>query len=177
MIKGYLTAALMAVTVGGIGLGTRVSHGTDHANSRPTQSTASSSRLVPASLQGHMHYARNAHDQTYGSDSPPGTESGTSGQAKPAMPVHEPDLVLVVDTQGHEGYVYASQMNGPAPANPAEAAAMGSPKPRTIPVYTSNGTTVIGTFIVGGGARRLFIKSQRKDTRPTILGTGCRYRR
>jgi hypothetical protein len=68
----------------------------------------------------------------------------------------EPDLQLVVATNGRTGYAYTRDLNnagGPPPTDPAEAAqrngavAVGVP----IPVYQSDGDTVVGQFIVGGG--------------------------
>lgn len=68
----------------------------------------------------------------------------------------EPDLQLVLATNGRTGYAYTRDLNnagGPPPTDPAEAAerngalAAGVP----VPVYESDGETAIGEFIVGGG--------------------------
>lgn len=67
----------------------------------------------------------------------------------------EPDLQLVVATNGRTGYAYTRDMSnaeGPPPTDPAEAAArngalaVGVP----VPVYESDGETMIGEFFVGG---------------------------
>ncbi|WP_460627483.1 hypothetical protein [Intrasporangium mesophilum] len=68
----------------------------------------------------------------------------------------EPDLQLVVATNGRDGYVYTRDLNtagGPPPADPAEAAERSRAMSAGIPitVYQSDGETVIGEFVVGGG--------------------------
>jgi hypothetical protein len=74
----------------------------------------------------------NANGQTYGVQNANGT----------------PDLVAAEATNGCMGYVYASQMTRPPPASPAEALAeqAANTKGVFIPVYESDGTTVIGRF-------------------------------
>lgn len=68
----------------------------------------------------------------------------------------EPDLQLVFATNGRTGYAYTRDLNnagGPPPTDPTEAAkrnsalSVGVP----VPVYESDGETVVGQFIVGGG--------------------------
>lgn len=70
----------------------------------------------------------------------------------------EPDLQAVVADNGRTGYAYTRDLNnagGPAPTNPAEA------EERTralaagvrVPVYESDGETMIGQFTVGGDQR------------------------
>lgn len=60
-----------------------------------------------------------------------------------------PDLVAAMATNGEEGYVFATELTGPQPANPSEAATF-QPTARTIPVYESDGVTQIGVFTVSG---------------------------
>ena len=74
----------------------------------------------------------NASGQTYGS-----TANGAS-----------PDLVAVVATNGKQGYVYATGIAAPQPANPSQALAwQQSPQPaKVVPVYESDGKTQIGEF-------------------------------
>ena len=65
----------------------------------------------------------------------------------------EPDLQAVVATNGQLGYAYTRDLNaagGPPPRNPQEAATR-TPGSVSIPVYQSDGKTVVGSFIVGGG--------------------------
>lgn len=83
-------------------------------------------------------YKTNADGQTY----------GTAGGA-PGGPVNEPDLVAVIASNGRQGYVYATQLNGPTPTSPAEAVAESNQAARIIPVYESDGKTKIGQFKVG----------------------------
>ncbi|CAL8974572.1 hypothetical protein CELL_01822 [Cellulomonas sp. T2.31MG-18] len=73
-----------------------------------------------------------------------GQTFGVSGSA----PQGDPDLVAVEATNGRSGYAYASELEDPQPSSPADAGAS-SGRGRTIPVYESDGTTVIGEFAVG----------------------------
>lgn len=82
-------------------------------------------------------FPHNARGQTYGSS------------AFSKAPADDPDLILVVATNGQEGYVQAGDLNGPTPRTPEEAAAMSKTPPRSIPVFLSDGQTQIGIFIVG----------------------------
>jgi hypothetical protein len=81
----------------------------------------------------------NAHGQTYGAINEHGT----------------PDLVAV-DNGQVSGYVKASEMNcasGGDVANPAQAQAWdraSADREISIPVYKSDGTTIVGTFVIGG---------------------------
>jgi hypothetical protein len=63
-----------------------------------------------------------------------------------------PDLIAAVATNGQQGYVYADQLQAaqPQPTSPEQAARM-HPTPVAIPVYKSDGHTVIGGFIIGNG--------------------------
>lgn len=75
-------------------------------------------------------------------------------------PEEEPDLIAAVGVDGTEGYVYASDLEEKMPSSPAEAVAITNSinektamtkdnKPtviRSIPLYSSDGVTVIGTF-------------------------------
>ncbi|QQS01919.1 MAG: hypothetical protein IPK37_05890 [Austwickia sp.] len=76
--------------------------------------------------------ATNARGQTYGS-----------------MAFHlEPDLVSVSMENGGTGYVLRTDLEGDGPPRtPMTTSAV----PRKIPVYESDGVTVIGEFTIGGG--------------------------
>lgn len=80
----------------------------------------------------------NAHGQTYGVT---GSEQG------------DPDLVAVTATNGKDGYAYATDLQGgPMPTSPADAIAQqeaNQGRTHSIPVYESDGTTVIGEFTIG----------------------------
>jgi hypothetical protein len=81
-------------------------------------------------------WAVNAHGETYGV----ANEMGT------------PDLIAVIATNDRGGYVYArelEQAHAPQPANPEEAAQWRG-KSRMIPVYESDGRTIVGEFRAGG---------------------------
>ncbi|WP_157873668.1 hypothetical protein [Kineococcus radiotolerans] len=64
-----------------------------------------------------------------------------------------PDLVAVWATNGQQGYAYNRDLNPqPMPTSPEQALAWQEAHPlapRTIPVYTSDGVTVIGEFQTG----------------------------
>lgn len=64
-----------------------------------------------------------------------------------------PDLIAVLTTDGTQGYAYASELDGPVPTSPADALAQQEAeagRSRSVPVYESDGETVIGEFLVGG---------------------------
>ncbi|MDR6685343.1 hypothetical protein J2Y41_000896 [Arthrobacter sp. 1088] len=66
-----------------------------------------------------------------------------------------PDLIAVLATNGSHGYVYSRDLyNGKMPGSPEEAAKNEPMPPREIPVYLSDGMTIVGTFDApwfGGG--------------------------
>lgn len=66
-----------------------------------------------------------------------------------------PDLIAVAATNGQHGYVYATELQAAQsqPTSPAQAATM-EPATVGIPVYTSDGHTVIGQFVIGIGSHR-----------------------
>ncbi|MBC7292680.1 MAG: hypothetical protein H5T84_01010 [Thermoleophilia bacterium] len=69
-------------------------------------------------------------------------------------PQDEPDLILAEATNGKVGYVLRTELEGQEPGSPQEALAQQAAqagKNRAIPVYESDGKTVIGVFIVTSG--------------------------
>jgi hypothetical protein len=56
-----------------------------------------------------------------------------------------PDLVAVIATNGRSGYAYNRDLSPPGPTG----LQTGSEPSRTIPVYTSDGHTRIGEFVIG----------------------------
>ena len=105
---------------------------------------------VPTEPMPAPDYPENGKGQTYGS------------AAKANSPQSEPDLIAAVATNGKEGYVLKSDLdraNGSAAAetfkSPEEALAWQAGEGRldkSIPVYAADGSSVIGQFIVVGGA-------------------------
>lgn len=61
-----------------------------------------------------------------------------------------PDLVAVLATNGKVGYASARALEGPTPTSPSEALAWqdGAQLDVDVPVYESDGRTVIGKFVV-----------------------------
>lgn len=82
----------------------------------------------------------NAQGQTYGVE----TSDQTYDQ--------EPDLILVVMTNGQEGYVPKSILDAPMPSSPSDAVGQSQNQWPTylVPAYASDGVTVIGQFQMGG---------------------------
>lgn len=110
---------------------TRITTGTPGARWRLT---------VNYSHHAPTPWATNAHGQTFGV----GNDHG-----------QEPDLLAVIATNGRAGYAYSSELDGPMPTSRAQALAWQKENAghgRTINVYESDGTTIIGTFVVGRGS-------------------------
>jgi hypothetical protein len=64
-----------------------------------------------------------------------------------------PDLIKAQGTNGQVGYVRAADLLGTPPKSPQEAVAQNSKfqVAQLIPLYSSDGKTVIGSFKMGGG--------------------------
>lgn len=113
-----------------------------------------SSLMIPDGGPGRPapSYATNAEGQTYGS----ALEART--------PQEEPDLIEAYGDDGTSGYVRADDLNGPAPTREEvlehiDAQEKGAIPDVRIPLYESDGTTVIGTFTIEGSDA-----SQSKET-------------
>ncbi|WP_017624897.1 hypothetical protein [Nocardiopsis chromatogenes] len=113
-----------------------------------------SSLMIPDGGHGRPapSYATNAEGQTYGS----ALEART--------PQEEPDLIEAYGDDGTPGYVRADDLNGPAPTREEvlehiDAQEKGAIPDVRIPLYESDGTTVIGTFTIEGSDA-----SQSKET-------------
>lgn len=94
-------------------------------------------------------YARNARGLTYGIL--PRAEGVAVG------PEDMPDLVGVAAEDGTSGYAYRDELFGPQadPKSPEQALAVNEQnQPHYINVYTSDGVTVIGRFLVNRPARK-----------------------
>lgn len=95
-------------------------------------------------------YEVNVNGQTYGNVNP---------ELPPELQVY-PDLIAAIGIDDVEGYVYASDLNGDQPKNPEEAIAYMENLEQeietakltrqeyldTIPLYDSDGVTIIGAF-------------------------------
>lgn len=127
VIGGALVAGTM---IGMSGFSFAEAAFTPHPNSLPTAHT--------------IDFPKNQNGQTYGSDM-----NSTFAT--------EPDLILTQgeNASGHPviGYVLKTDEFPPMPKTPAEAVAMNRQpgSVRKIPLYASNGKTVIGTFTIGQG--------------------------
>lgn len=63
-----------------------------------------------------------------------------------------PDLIAVVTTDGKQGYAYVKDLDGPMPTSPADALAQQEAdegRSRSVPVYESDGETIIGEHAIG----------------------------
>jgi hypothetical protein len=65
-----------------------------------------------------------------------------------------PTLIAVEATNHRTGYVYAHQLNRPAPKTIKQAPAQHHAPPRTLTVYASDGKTPIGKFVLQSGTSR-----------------------
>ncbi|USQ81449.1 hypothetical protein NF556_07315 [Ornithinimicrobium faecis] len=71
----------------------------------------------------------------------------------------EPDLISAIATNGQTGYASVAEMNaavGPEPTSPEHALKMQEERAGqtfSVPVYESDGETVIGEFVIGGATR------------------------
>ncbi len=96
-----------------------------------------------ARLGSTSKWPTNARGLTYG----PGPNA--------LSPQDEPDLVLATATNGKDGYVLATDLEGPTPSSPEEALAWQAAragKAWVIPVYQSDGITQIGVFELGAAS-------------------------
>lgn len=84
------------------------------------------------------HYPVNARGMTYGS-----ALNATSL-------TNEPNLIEAIGTNGKIGYVRAADLNPPESSGPAQAMAQqqSGESSRVIPLYASDGVTVIGQFVL-----------------------------
>ncbi|HQE69492.1 MAG TPA: hypothetical protein PK071_00015 [Atopobiaceae bacterium] len=89
-------------------------------------------------------YSTNAAGQTYGPLMPDDYYGSDAEYDRDDMP----DLLLVTSNEGPVGYVYWDELFGSEPGSIEEALEGSSRGPRDLPVYTEDGTTVIGTFTV-----------------------------
>ena len=63
-----------------------------------------------------------------------------------------PDLIAIVTTDGKQGYAYVKDLDWPAPTSPADALAQqkaNEGRSRSVPVYESDGETIIGEYSRG----------------------------
>jgi hypothetical protein len=80
-------------------------------------------------------------------------ESGqsTGSLADASIDQDAPDLIKALATNGAKGYVRSEDLIGPLPKSPEEAIREQKTRARqrVIPVYDSDGKTVIGSFVIG----------------------------
>ncbi|WP_432981946.1 hypothetical protein [Dactylosporangium sp. CA-233914] len=95
--------------------------------------TASGARWTLSATYAHVavsEWGKNADGLTYGVVNERGT----------------PDLIAVTATNGRSGYAYNRDLNPTGPTT----LQTGTEPSRTVPVYTSDGHTRIGVFVIGG---------------------------
>lgn len=140
----FRTVALAGVITAGLAAGAIGAAYADDSSPVRVISGGDTSGQGPAGTPGtespplYQPPAVNTHGQTYGS-------------ALGAMSIDQvPDLVQVYDNEGQTGYARkADVFPTTLPKSPEEALAI-RPTPRTVPVYASDGITVIGTYTVNG---------------------------
>lgn len=106
-------------------------------------SVVSSNVVFALPTEKRNQYEKNANGETYGY----AIQSETIG--------YEPDLIAATGTNGEDGYVRGTDLDGPIPSSPEEAIAMQSSNGRYIPLYESDGETVIGEFYISPPAADL----------------------
>ncbi|RIJ77989.1 hypothetical protein D1871_04705 [Nakamurella silvestris] len=97
----------------------------------------------PAQEEPPTAFQVNKNGQTYGSDLNVTSEDG------------EPDLIAAYSEDGKLGYALKADLFPPMPKSPEEALAQQkvllAAGGRTIPLYSSDGETVIGTYFISPG--------------------------
>lgn len=102
-------------------------------------------------LVGSVYYPVNEQGQTYGSSSLAYEQIPEGILASEAIE-YLPDLVSVVNSDGTEGYVLKEDFHPSTPTSPEEAIQMqndGAFDEKEVPLYASDGKTVLGTFTTG----------------------------
>jgi len=132
-------AAFVGVAIAGVLAGAGAATGTTAPEAVPSPAAG-----APALKVTTPKFMENARGETYGS------------AMAVVDPADEPDLILAEATNGKTGYVRASELDAASGADisaPAEARAWTSKlkatkseRVTTIPVYLSDGRTVIGVF-------------------------------
>ncbi|MBN9213447.1 MAG: hypothetical protein J0J04_01275 [Microbacterium sp.] len=125
---------LVAAALGGAALGTVASSAPQHADA------ATPTEIFP-STGAPDRFEVNENGQTVG-------EYGIGLQGDPSA---DPELILAVGEGGVEGYVYTRDVFGEPAVTLDEAARVGSPTRKVVPLYERDGETVIGTYIANGG--------------------------
>ena len=100
---------------------------------------------------GSVYYPVNEQGQTYGA-SDVAYENLPDGVSGREAADYLPDLVLVENSDGVEGYVLKGDFLPQTPTSPQEALEMqesGAFSRKEVPMYASDGVTVVGTFSVG----------------------------
>ncbi|MBE7190922.1 MAG: hypothetical protein INR66_00385 [Gordonia polyisoprenivorans] len=104
--------------------------------SNPLNFTAPAARSSATHAPAEVKSGTNAKGQSFGS----GDVNKTTDT---------PDLVQAYATNGAVGYIKGSDLNSvPVAASPSAALAANSHGDRTVPVYKSDGVTVVGQFVI-----------------------------
>jgi hypothetical protein len=136
-------AAIVIVLVGGVG--TAVAAVSSGGSSPPVVPAVEGNGVIAPPNAVTIPVKVNAKGETYG----PAAGDNTSQQL--------PDLIRVRATNGSIGYITRATFVGPTPtltqvrSYPKNGQGDYSAPSRTVPVYTSNGTTEIGVFTFSGG--------------------------
>lgn len=95
-----------------------------------------------------------SHPDTVVTEAPTSFETNSLGQSYgSALGVahdQEPDLIEVEATNGKTGYALKTDLDAGSASTPEEAAKLAASRPaeRSIPVYESDGKTVVGEFLI-----------------------------
>lgn len=132
LLRVYVLRATLLVATLALGAGLGVG----------ASALTSGASVVVAAPSNPTAFPTNANGQTYGSS------------ANVSL-TNEPDLIYAVATNGVKGYILRSQLwavDGTDVQNPVGAAKYmaSATSPRFIPVYESDGSTVVGRFEIPG---------------------------
>lgn len=108
-------------------------------------------RIVAIAMLLITVFAVNAFAMDSGSQYQVNENGETYGVSIMQSEEDEPDLIAAIATNGTEGYVRSADFVDQIAATPEEVGEIVIPEEYTIPVYKSDGVTVIGEFIVNDG--------------------------
>ena len=136
LILGGVSVLACGVLIGFVATASASGPGTSPptVSQQPSASALSSAQTMAPT---HLSFPMNARGQSYGSD------ENVSSSAD------EPDLVLAWGSNGQLGYVLNSVIHPEPPTSPEEALAVQAAQPVggiDVPLYASDGVTVIGKF-------------------------------
>lgn len=115
-------------------------------------------RILAVAMSLVILFAVNSFAMDSGSQYQVNENGETYGVSVMKSQEDEPDLIAAIATNGKEGYVKSADFVDEIAVTPEEAGEIVIPEEYTIPVYKSDGVTVIGKFIVNDGLKVITAK-------------------